>query len=481
MMQLTPQIQLEARKELARRFFYDYCRLKYPKHYTDDRLYLKEMCERLQAFSEQNVKRFLIINVPPRHYKSFTGSGFVEWRLGKQPERKIMTGSYNEELSSTFATKVRDTIDEQPSPGVLTYHDIFPGTRIKYGQAAMKKWALEGNTQASYLATSPTGTATGFGANDIVLDDIIKNAQEAYDDAVLDKHWSWLTNTMLSRTEGDDWKVYAIMTRWAERDLAGRIIEAFGDLVEVITFKALQDDGTMLCDSVLNRTDYDLKTKEMNPDIVEANYNQQPIDITGRLFADFGVWETLPQGEHRVLNYTDTADKGSDFLCSVDFIEHNGDVYVIDVVISDEAMEVTEPAVAEMLNADNVNEAIIESNNGGRGFGRNIERILLDSYGNRRCVITPVVQTSNKESRILASSAWVNRHVFMPRNWKSLYPEFYRQLAKYQKKGRNGHDDAPDVLAAIYELMSDLTVPFTGSDLTDEPESFTDGLLDKTF
>lgn len=451
-------IRREARKELARRSFYDYCQLKYPKHYMDDRIYLKDVCERVQAFGAQNDRRFLVINMPPRHYKSFTAGNFVEWRFGDDPTRKVMTGSYNETLSTTFARKVRDTIDEQPSDGVLVYRDIFPNTRVKYGQAAMNKWALEGSSQDNYLATSPTGTATGFGANDIVIDDIIKNDQEAYSELVLDKHWSWLTNTMLSRTEGDDWKVYVFMTRWAQGDLAGRIIDAFGDEVEVITYKAVQDDGSMLSETILNRRDFDLKTKEMNPDIVEANYNQKPIDIKGRLFSEFGIWESLPAGQHKKWNYTDTADKGTDFLCSVDYIEHEKDVYITDVVMTDEGMEITEPAVASMLIADEVNEAIVESNNGGRGFARNIER-LLKERGTNRCVIKDKPQTANKEARILSSSAWVNRHIFMPHNWKNKYPEFYRQLMQYQKKGKNSHDDAPDVLAAIYERVAN---PKTG-------------------
>jgi predicted phage terminase large subunit-like protein len=440
--------------ELARRYFYDYCQLKHPKHYSDDRVYLKEVCERIQAFSEQNVKRFLVINMPPRHYKSFTGSNFVEWRLGSDPTRKIMTGSYNEELSSTFATKVRDTIDEEPSPGVLTYRDIFPNTRIKYGQAAMKKWALEGSTQANYLATSPTGTATGFGANDIVIDDIIKNAQEAYDENVLEKQWSWLTNTMLSRTEGDDWKVYAIMTRWATNDLAGRIIEAFGDLVEVITFKAIQEDGSMLCDSVLNRHDFDLKTQEMAKEIVEANYNQAPIDVTGRLYSEFPTYEALPSGVHKRFNLTDTADKGSDFLCSIDYLVHEGDIYVTDLVFSDADMETTEPMVAEMLVADDVNEADFESNNGGRGYARNVERLMQERHGSNKCVVKSTPQTQNKEARILASSAWVNKHVFFPHNWKGKYRDFYAHVMSYQRKGKNKHDDGPDVLAGIYDRVA---------------------------
>lgn len=449
-------VRQQAKFELARRHFYDYCQLKYPKHYKDDREYLKHVCDAVQAFSEQNEKRFLIVNMPPRHYKSFTAGNFVEWRFGEDPTRKVMTGSYNETLSTTFARKVRDTIDEKPSDGVTVYRDIFPGTLVKYGQASASKWSLEGSGQDNYLATSPSGTATGFGANDIVIDDVIKNAEEAYSELVLDKHWSWLTNTMLSRTEGDDWKVYVFMTRWAEGDLAGRIIDAFGDEVEVVTYKAVQDDGSMLCDSVLNRRDYDLKTQEMNDDIVEANYNQKPIDVKGRLYTEFVEYESLPAGERKRLNYTDTADTGADFLCSVNYEEVDGDAYVTDVVMTDAAMEVTEGLVADMLHIDGVNEAVFESNNGGRGFSRNVERLLKDA-GNRKCVVKAVPQTANKEARILTSSSWVSRHVFMPRGWKQKYPEFYKQLMAYQKKGKNKHDDAPDVLAAIYERIANPT------------------------
>jgi predicted phage terminase large subunit-like protein len=256
---------------------------------------------------------------------------------------------------------------------------------------------------------------------------------------------------MMQRLEGDDWKVI-IMTRWGTNDLAGRVLDAYPD-VEHITFKAVQDDGSMLAPSILNRGDFELKTQEMNADIVQANYNQQPIDIKGRLYSEFTEYEAIPEGKRKRFNYTDTADKGIDFLCSIDYEEVDGDVYVTDVEFTDEGMEVTEPAVARMLHADGVDEATVESNNGGRGFARNVERELKE-LGNRRCVVKWVAQTQNKEARILASSAWVNRHVFMPRGWKQEYPEYYRQLMSYQKKGRNKHDDGPDVLAAIYERVA---------------------------
>lgn len=452
-MAVPAEVRIQAENELARRFFYDYNRLMYPKVYTDDRLYLKDVCDRLQAFMEQNEKRFMVINMPPRHVKSFTAKNFTEWLFGRNPSLKVMTGSYNETLSTTFARQVRNTIEERSTGGRRVYGDLFPDTKVKYGEASASIWSLDGFNEKSYLATSPGGTATGFGANVILVDDIIKNSEEAYNEAVLDKHWEWFVNTMMQRTEGDDWKVIVIMTRWATNDLAGHILSAYED-VEHINYRAVQADGSMLAPSILTKHDFDLKTQEMNADIVEANYNQEPIDIKGRLYGEFPTYAALPDGVHKRHNYTDTADTGTDFLCSVDYIEVDGDVFVTDVVFTDEAMETTEPLVASMLDADEVNEAVIESNNGGRGFARNIERLLKETHENKRCVVRWVQQTSNKEARILASSSWVNKHVFMPENWKQKHREFHKQLSSYQKKGKNKHDDAPDVLAAIYDRVA---------------------------
>lgn len=439
----------ELELELARVNFYEYCKLKYPKHYKDQRAYLKTVCDAVQAFSEQDTKKFLIINMPPRHYKSFTAGNWSEFKLGHNPQRKTMTGSYNETLSTTFARKVRDTISEEPSPGVLSYRDIFPDTKIKYGQASVSKWALEGSSQDNYLATSPGGTATGFGANDIVIDDIIKNDKEAYNELVLEGHRQWFDNTMMQRLEGDDWKVYVFMTRWAKGDLAGHIIDSYGDEVEVLTFKAVQDDGSMLCDDVLNRRSYEIKTRNMNEDIVAAIYNQEPIDVKGRLYAEFGAWDELPQFDI-IYAQTDTADTGADYLCTIVYGVFDGIVYILGIYFSDAAMEDTEPAVAQLLHDLNVNEANFESNNGGRGFARNVERLLRE-MGNKKCVIISTAQTSNKEARILSSSAWVQRNVLFMPNWSNLHKDFRNQLMSYQRKGKNKHDDAADVLASIYE------------------------------
>ncbi len=452
---LKDALVIEAKKELSRREFWEYCKFTSPDFYNEDRTFLKDMAQKLQWFIEEAKEQIAVINLPPRHGKSRTATKFVQWLFGKYGASvRVMTGSYNETLSGTFAKQVRDTIAEKPTMGITVYNDIFPGTKIKYGEASMQKWALEGSQQANYLATSPSGTATGFGCNIMIIDDLIKNVEEAYNANTLQKQIDWFTNTMLSRTE-NGFKLIIIMTRWCNDDLAGFILANYDNVVH-INYKAVQEDGSMLCDDILSKADYALKTKNMNKDIVLANYQQEPIDIKGRLYTAFKTYTDIPKDQKGnplfkyILNYTDTADEGSDFLCSIVYGMYNNEYYILDVLYTKESMEVTEPATAQMLTKHNVGCAIIESNNGGKGFARNVDR-ECKALGNRHTVVKWFHQSKNKIARILTNSASVMNNVYFPVNWQDRFPDFATALIKYQREGKNAHDDAPDALTGVYE------------------------------
>ena len=452
---LKEELKKQARMELARRDFFEYCKLMASDFYKEDRKFLKDVCYQLQDFYNSNEK-ICVINMPPRHGKSRTAGKLVEWILGINPNEKIMTGSYNETLSGTFAKSVRDTIASTKTEGIIVYNDIFPNTKIKYGEASSSKWALEGSGQANYLATSPTGTATGFGCTLMIIDDLIKNVQEAYNENILQKQIDWFNNTMLSRTE-NGFKLIIIMTRWASMDLAGYILENY-DNVRHINYKAVQEDGSMLCKEVLSKEDYELKTKNMNKDIIYANYQQEPIDIKNRLYSKFKTYEKLPPA-HYIMNYTDTADEGNDFLCSIDYLMYNKEYYILDIVYTQEAMEITEPLVAKMMTKDHVGYANIESNNGGRGFARNVQR-ELKQLNNTHTKIHWFHQSENKQARILSNSTAVMNNIYFPINWEDRFPEFARHIKHYIRDGKNEHDDAEDCLTGIYENPKPNTISF---------------------
>lgn len=454
-------LQYQAQLALARKDFWEFCKLLAPDFYMEGRTYLKDFCYALQEFYESD-QRVLIINMPPRHGKSRTAGLFAQWIFGKNPSEKIITGSYNEQLSTTFSRGVRNAIQERKaSKDRLVYSDIFPNTQIKRGSSAANLWTLEGQ-HISYLATSPGGTVTGFGATVMILDDIVKNADEAMNETVLENHWTWFTNTMLSRLEKNG-KLVIIATRWNTKDLSGRAIDHYKSIgmpCKVIMKRALQEDGTMLCEGVLDRAAYDLIVKTMGREIVEANYNQNPIDLVGRLYSlGFQTYKDVPKDDKQqclfeeICAYIDTADQGDDYLCSIIYGLYRGQCYVLDVYFTKEGMEITEGEVAKRLHDFKVNKAFIESNNGGRGFGRSVERILREKYHWYKTYIDLFTQSRNKKARILSSATWCQGNIFFPIGWEVNFSDFYGDVMAYQREGKMEHDDAEDCLAGIYDRV----------------------------
>lgn len=449
--------------ELAKREFFFYCQLKAPDFYKSDRTFLVNLCNGLQEFVESD-EEVCIVNIPPRHGKSRTAGNLVEWCLGNDPTYKIMTGSYNETLSTMFSKNVRNSIQEKKADeSKPVFSDVFPGVEIKYGDGAMNLWSLEGGYN-NYLATSPTGTATGFGCNLMIIDDLIKSALEANNATVLENHWSWFTDTMLSRLE-EGGKIIVIMTRWHSEDLAGRVLEwcqNSNKKYRHIKDKALLDPARrlMLCPEILSYESYKDKTSAMGEDIASANYNQEPIDLKGRLYTKFKTYEDIPRdfnGDQlftEVKNYTDTADEGSDYLCSITYGVYNMEAYVLDIIYTQEAMEHTEGKVAKMLFDHRVNIADIESNNGGKGFARAVESILQQQFQTNKTSIEWFHQSQNKKARILSNATWVMDHIYFPKNWRDRWPEYYKDMNKYQREGKNAHDDAPDATTGIAEKIS---------------------------
>ncbi|MCL2188441.1 MAG: phage terminase large subunit [Defluviitaleaceae bacterium] len=478
--------------EAARSYFWDFCKLMNPKFYKDDRPHLKEIADTLQALYEGRIRKFnadepwkiytpeeidalfgddeeylicknMMLNIPPRHGKSYTLAMFAQWVFGKNRENSVITVSYNDTLATRFSAAVRDGIDATKiDKNWVIFNDVFPSTHIKDGDGAKQIWALEGS-YFNYLGTGFGGTITGIGCKIGIIDDPVKNAEEAYNDNALEKQWLWYTDTFLSRIEEGGIQIIN-MTRWSTKDLCGRLqdSEDAADWYE-LKMKACLDEANkiMLCPSLMSFKSYLKKKRMASPDIHEANYQQEPVDVQGKLYTTIKTYTELPKDERgkplytRIFNYTDTANTGKDFLCSFNAVEFDGEAYIINALYSAEPMEVTEPELAKMLYEDSVNDAIIESNNGGRGFGRNVERILWETYRTKSVVIHQFYQSQNKQARILSNATNVMKNVYFPVNWHNRWPELYKAIMKYKAKGGNKFDDVPDALTGIAENIGE--------------------------
>lgn len=222
--------------------------------------------------------KILILMMPPRHGKSQLASiNFPAYFLGRCPDRQIITTSYGAELAISFGSKTRDLV------GSLEYSLIFPEVSLKEDEQSKAKWRT---TQGgSYLSTGIGGSITGYGANILIIDDPLKNREDAESKIIRDKQWDWFQSVAYTRLEPNG-RIVLILTRWHLDDLAGRIIQhsEFSLKTKIISFPAIaiEDETYRKKGVVLWAERYDLKEMESIKNSIGISnfvslYQQRPI------------------------------------------------------------------------------------------------------------------------------------------------------------------------------------------------------------
>ena len=257
------------------------------------------------------------------------------------------------------------------------------------------------------------------------------------------------------------------MTRCATNDIAGqlmRMLDEQGRKDRLISKKAYDEKtDTMLNPSILSRTQYKLLTQTIGEDIVRANYDQEPIDIKGKLYKRFLTYNPAdiksidnPNGKivfREVRARADTADQGEDYLAMTIYgVTADKKAYVLDIYYTQDDMETTEIEAARRLLKYNPYVFRAESNNGGRGWSRAVER-NYKAMGGTRTIFKPYNQTLNKEARILSESTFVQDNIYFPFDWNVRFREAYNSMNEYQRQGKNEHDDIEDNITSIAEEL----------------------------
>lgn len=443
--------------------FRTFCNLRNPEFYKSHRKYQDVLCNTMQDMYEGKYKNpktgkpknILVVQLPPGFGKSYTAQNFEEWFFGQDVKNKVISISYNQDLADEFSRGVRDAIEDEEildDDNYYTVRSFFPSLELKQGDSSVKKWALEGSYK-SYIAAGFDGTITGMRANLLVIDDPIKNYEESVNDKVKEKHYKFWKNTSTSRCLPGALQII-IQTAWASDDLAGRIVAEHPDRCHVLKMKAIQEDETSLCEDLYPIADLNEKKEAMDEDVFEANFQQEPIDKKGALYEGFRTWDYLPDDHEMRLAYIDTADTGADYLMCIGGRISNLMGYVTDIYYNDDSMETTEKDVAAYIVRNDIRVCVVESNNGGRGFARSVEKILLQKYRFRKCKFIWLHQSKNKNTRILTNSSNVTNQLLFPPDWARRFPKYYLAMTKYQRKGKNAHDDAPDGTTGLVECIN---------------------------
>ncbi len=195
----------------------------------------QDIARRLERFSDDVAKGLsprLMILMPPRHGKSELASRmFPAWHLGRCPDHEIIACSYNVSLAMSFSRKVKEVLHD-PS-----YQSVFE-TRLHPDFQANEEWGVSG-TRGGYVAAGVGGGITGKGAHVLLIDDPIKNAEEADSADVREKLWDWYGSTAYTRLAPGG-GVLVIQTWWHDDDLAGRLQMAMAEDPEADQFELVK-------------------------------------------------------------------------------------------------------------------------------------------------------------------------------------------------------------------------------------------------
>lgn len=440
--------------------FYKFCTYMDPAFFTKDKPHLKQIAEAFQEVAEGKIK-ILAVSLPPRAGKSYITSLFCAWMLGRNPTKSIMRNSYAAKLAEKFSKDIRDGILLNPK-----YQKVFPGIKVNPNNSAVDGWSLDGTTQPSYFCAGVGGPITGFGCNLLaILDDPIKNIEEALSEITINSVWSWYTSTHLSRLETGCPEIH-IATRWSRKDPIGRLTDPFSDEydknVAIIKISALDDKGKSFCEAVKTTDEYH-KMKNITEDFIwEAEFMQNPIESKGLLFPveelkRFSLKEIEGKTFDAVVGVTDTADEGTDYLCSPVGKKIGEYTYITDVVFTQDPIEVTEPLVAQQIIDSDCEVMKVESNSGGKSFALNLMKLIK---WKSHCDVVFEAQTANKETRILMNAGYIKKHFYFRDDYApgSDYDHYMRWLTSYVRLGKNKHDDAPDGTTMLAEYVKLLTV-----------------------
>lgn len=190
--------------------------------------------EHIASHGDRDYK-ILLVSVPPRHGKSQQVSiDFPAWLLGNQPTKEIITASYSADLAQDFGGKTREKVSSEE------YKAVFPETKLKEDEKARGRWRTDQG--GSYTAVGVGGPITGRGADILLIDDPVKNREEAESEVIRNKIWDWFTSTAFTRLEPNGVAI-VIMTRWHMDDLAGRILlhPELSKRTKIISLQAISD------------------------------------------------------------------------------------------------------------------------------------------------------------------------------------------------------------------------------------------------
>ncbi len=462
--ELTPA---EAATELlnrrkARTNMWSFCKYTMPSYESASHLIALDLA--LMAVERGETKRLIVI-MPPRHGKSEKISvRFPCWYLGKHPLDSIVQAGYAESIALTHSRKARDVFVSREMVGLFPKVRYRPERRaqetiIPERQAAHEWGTVQGG---SYYAVGIGGGLTGRGFNVGIIDDPVKDAEEAESQTYREKVWNWYTQVFYTR-QAPEAAIIIVMTRWHADDLVGRLLKLSAkdpkaDQWRILHFPAIKDGKALWPErypiEVLERIRAGQADNPEEPGqgsrAFESLYQGNPTLIEGQIIKrEWWKFYKERPNFNRVIHSWDIAAKDKIqnhySVCTVWGEADNG-IYLLDVWRNKVEFPELKRTAEALDGRDSPNAVLVEDASSGIALNQELQR-------NTRIPVIPVLAKGSKEVRAKAATPMIEAgRVFLPGSAPWLH-EYIEELAEFP----NGAND--DQVDSTTQALSYLRGP----------------------
>lgn len=411
---------------------------------------------------ERGELEHLGISMPPGTGKSELALFYLAWIGGRRPDLANLIVSHSHNIVKLMHSELRRLLSPKDE---YTWGDIFPGVRRAGVDAELLTLDLDRNKRFStYQFTSLGSSNAGRvrAQNLLYTDDIVPGIEAAMNPEMLEKIWRQYSVDALQRSQGDSVKHLTIMTRWAMRDVIGRLeqLNRNNPKALFLNYPVMDSEGHSLFyyPYGLGYSDEQIRQLQdsMEDVFFQALYMGEPYEKDGQLYPkdELRRYLRLPDRDpDGVIAVCDTKTTGKDYCVLPIVYIYGSDYYIDDVVCENYSPDVVENNVVLKLLDHKVQQAQFESNVAGGKMAQVVQE-RINSMGGITNITTKWTQ-AHKDTKIQMNAPWVKQHclfrddsIIQGKKW-SEYRLFLRQLSSYSMRGKNSHDDCPDAMAQL--------------------------------
>ena len=398
----------------------------------------------------------------------------MTWLMGRNSEQSNLYCAFSDTITRAFYSGVLEVIND---PTTYLWGDVFPDAKIVSTNAQEETIDI-GRKKRYHSLTARSLYGTLNGACDcngfLISDDLIGGIEEALNKDRLASAWAKVDNNLIPRAK-ESAKFIWCGTRWSVADPTGNRLDSLkNDLrfknrkYRVINVPALAKSGRSNFNykyGVGFSTEYYQQRKasfEHMGDLAswEAQYMGQPVERSGRLFEamELNMYNgDLPDEELLVRKFmaVDPAFGGGDYTSApIAYQYQDGSIYIVDVVYSNANKRITQPMIAKKIVEHELKAVQFEANKMTASFKEKVEE-LVHEMGYRCNMTTKAASTHMaKELRIFDKAPEIRDFYYLEGQKRtSEYQQFMDNVFAFSINGKNRHDDAPDSLAMLVDMM----------------------------